>query len=195
MNLRPSALLIAFLAAAPAQAQPETYEFDPLHTQILFFADHLGYSRSMGRFHRFDGWFTFDLSDFSAGSVAIQIQTDSLEMGDAEWNRHMKNADFFNVPEFPLMRYDSRKVTPDGDRNLVIEGELTLLGKTRPVTIHARFNKTGVHPKTRHRVAGFSGTATLRRSEFGMTYGLPFVGDEVEIRFEVEGLRKGDAAQ
>lgn len=195
MKHRVAVLFLLFTAWLSAYAQPDQYEFDPLHTQILFFAGHLGYSYSLGRFHRFGGGFVFDRADFGFGSVTIEIQTDSLEMGDAEWNRQMKGADFFNVREFPVMRYASRKVRSEGDRNMIIEGDLTLLGETRPVTVRARFNKSGVHPKTGQYLAGFSGTATLKRSDFNMTYGLPFVRDEVEIRLEVEGIRKEDAAQ
>lgn len=189
MKYRFPTLLFLCCVALPAHAQPDKYEFDPLHTQILFFAGHLGYSHSLGRFHAFTGGFSFDEADFGRGAVTIEIRTDSLEMGDVEWNRHMKGADFFNVREYPLMRYTSRKVTPEGDRHMIIEGDLTLVGESRPVIIRARFNKSGVHPKTGQHLAGFSGTATLRRSDFGMNYGLPFVRDEVEIRIEVEGVR------
>lgn len=186
---RLAALLVAVISSFSAYAQPEKYEFDPLHTQILFFAGHLGYSHSLGRFHRFTGGFEFDRADFRAGRVNVEVQTDSLEMGDAEWNRRMKSADFLNVRDYPVIRYASRRVTPEDDQNFIIEGDLTLLGETRPVTVRAHFNKSGVHPKTGQYLAGFSGTATLRRSDFGMTYGLPFVRDEVEIRIEVEGIR------
>ncbi|HEX2753257.1 MAG TPA: YceI family protein, partial [Alphaproteobacteria bacterium] len=122
------------------------------------------------------------------------IDTNSLTMDDDAWEKHLKNEDFFNVEKFPAMTFKSTKVEKTGDNTGRVTGDLTLLGVTKPVTLDVIFNKGGIHPYSKKYVAGFSATGKLNRSEFGMTYGLPGVGDEVNISIEVEGIREEPAA-
>ena len=168
------------------------YGFDKAHTQILFFVDHLGFSKSQGEFRDFDGRFLFDPEDWSRSSVEVDIRTASVDMDDYEWDKHLRSKDFFDVGQYPIMSFRSTRVEQTGENQGRIFGKLTLLGVTRPVTLNFTFNKAGVHPMSKEYVAGFSATAVIRRSEFGMKYGLPMVGDQVDIRLEVEGLRKQD---
>jgi polyisoprenoid-binding protein YceI len=180
--------LVAILGSTAAHA--DRYRLDPVHTQVLFFVDHLGYSKSEGEFRELEGSFVFDPANWPGSSVELRVRTASIDMGDADWEKHMRSRDFFAVDAFPEMTFRSREVAGFSDRKGRIYGDLTLLGVTRPVVVDFTFNKAAVHPKTGKYVAGFSGTTTLRRSEFGMSYGLPFIGDEVEIRLEVEGIRE-----
>ena len=177
-------------ASVAARAEPEHYAFDKRHTQILFFVDHLGFSKSQGEFHDYDGGFVFDPEDWTRSSVDVAIRTHSIDMDLHAWDKHMRDKDFFNVSEFPTMRFRSTRVEKTGERSGLIHGELTLLGVTKPVTLSVTFNKAGVNPISKHYVAGFSAHSVIKRSEFGMKYGLPAVGDEVDIRLEVEGLRR-----
>lgn len=110
-------------------------------------------------------------------------------MDDEKWDDHLKSADFFDVAEYPVMTFKSTQVKVSDDDAADIIGDLTLLGVTKPVTLHVRFNKAGVHPFSGKYVAGFSAHASVKRSDFGMDYGLPGVSDDVEIRLEVEGIR------
>ena len=183
--------LFAGLLALPAAAA-DRYVFDKAHTQILFFVDHLGFSRSQGEFLDYDGEFRFDPADWSAGSVQLTIRTHSIDMDDYEWNQHLRGQDFFRVNEYPEMSFKSLSVESSGENQGRIHGELTLLGVTRPVTLEVRFNKAGVHPFNKQYVAGFSASTRIKRSEFGMNYGLPMVGDEVEVMLEVEGFRQSE---
>ncbi len=176
--------------ATPAKAEIEIYEFDTAHTQILFFVDHLGFSKSQGEFLDFDGSFTFNRADPEASKVDVAIQTNSIDMDDEKWNTHMKNEDFFDVEKFPSMTFKSTKIEKTGTKTANIIGDLTILETTKPVTLNVTFNKAGVHTFNQKYVAGFSATAVIKRSDFGMKYGLPLIGDDVEIRLEVEGLRK-----
>ena len=176
--------------AQPAAAEIERYTLEKPHTQILFFADHLGFSHSLGKFTDYSGSFTFNREDPAASSVEVSIPTASLEMNDEAWNTHMKSADFFNVEKFPTMTFKSTAIKVTGEDTADMTGDLTLLGVTKPVMLHVKHNSSAKHAFSGKYVSGFSATGSLKRSDFGMGYGLPAVGDEVEIRIEVEGIRE-----
>lgn len=186
-------MTLAFFAIsiAPAKAQIELYDFDKAHTQILFFVDHLGFSTSQGEFHEYDGMFTFNRSEPEKSSVEVSINTNSIDMDDEKWNAHMKNEDFFHVEKFPAMTFKSTKIVLTDDDEAELIGDLTILGVTKSVTLDVEFNKAGKHPFNGKYVAGFSAETEIKRSDFGMKYGLPLIGDEVEIMIEVEGFRRG----
>jgi polyisoprenoid-binding protein YceI len=183
-------LLVSALAVGAPAGAAERYVLEKPHTQILFFVDHLGFSKSQGEFHDFDGEFTFDTEDWSNSAVEVTIRTHSVDMDDHAWDKHLRNEDFFHVNKYPTMTFRSTRVEQTGERTGQVHGELTLLGETRPVTLDFTFNKAGEHFISKQWIAGFSAHTTIKRSDFGMTYGLPAVGDEVAIRLEVEGIRQ-----
>jgi polyisoprenoid-binding protein YceI len=176
--------------SSKANAAPENYIFDKTHTQILFFADHLGFSMSQGEFHDYDGEIIFDEESPEKSYVRVNIKTASIDMDDDRWNEHMKSADFFYVTEFPEMSFESNEIKITGENEAEITGDLTLLGITNPVKLYVRHNKTGEHPMTGNYISGFSARGKIKRSDFGMTYGLPGVGDQVNLRLEVEAIRQ-----
>lgn len=193
------AALAVFAIAQPVyakdvvEAKPSAtgeYEFDKAHTQILFFVSHLGFSMSQGEFLDFDGEIKFDDQNPEKSSVDVTIQTASIDMDHEKWDNHMKNKDFFDVENFPTMTFKSTDIEVFGDKVANIAGDLTILDVTKPVTLATVYNKSAVHPYSGRFVSGFSATAKIKRSDFGMTYGLPGVGDDVEIRIEVEAMRK-----
>ncbi len=188
------AAAFCLLAFKPAYAETEQYTFDKAHTQIHFVVNHLGFSNSSGRFLDFDGGFTFDRTDPAKSSIDVTIKTAGLEMNDQKWNEHLKGADFFNVEKFPTMTFKSTAIEVTGENTANITGDLTLLGVTKPVVLAVTHNKSGKHPFGDKYVSGFSATASLKRSDFGMNYGLPMVGDDVKINIEVEGDRTEPAA-
>lgn len=174
--------------AAPAMAQEQTFAFDKKHTQVLFEVSHLGFSTSTGKFLDFDGHFTFDPEKpENGGNVEVTINTASIDMGDEAWDNHLKNEDFFNVTEFPTMIFKSTRVEVDSDKDEAdLYGDLTLLGVTKPVKLEVDLNKCGDHPMSGALTCGFSAEGELKRSDWGMTYGLPGVGDAVKLRITVE---------
>lgn len=182
--------LAVFAFISPAHAQVETYKFDKVHTQIFFSVSHLGYTDSTGQFLDYDGGFTFDRTAVENSKLDVTIKTASVNMNDEKWNAHLKNADFFNVEKFPDMTFKSTKVEKTGDKTGKITGDLTLLGVTKPVTLDVTFNKADKHPMADEYHAGFTAEGTLKRSEFGMSYGLPMVGDDVKIHINVEAVRE-----
>jgi len=165
------------------------YIFDKDHTQILFFVDHLGFSKSQGEFHGYDGYFIFDQENPKNSKVEVTIKTSSIDMDSDKWNEHMKSPDFFNVEVFPDMTFKSTDIKITGKKTADITGDLTLLGVTKPVILKTTYNKSDKHPFSGKYVSGFSAKAKIKRSDFGMAYGLPAVGDEAEIMIEVEGIR------
>lgn len=175
-------------ASSAARAEVQTYDFDKAHTQVLFFVNHLGFSNSQGEFLDYNGYFTFDQNHTEKSKIDVTIKTSSIDMDDDNWDDHLKGADFFNVEKFPDMTFKSTAIKVTGDNTANITGDLTLLGVTKPVTLNVTHNKSGTHPYTGKHVAGFSATGVVKRSEFGMNYGLPGVADDVHLRLEVEGI-------
>lgn len=182
-----AALLLSAAFTAPAKAEMQTYSFDPLHTQILFFVEHMGFSHSNGKFTKFDGNFKFDPEKPETGSTEVAIDVNSLNMDDATWEDHLKAPDMFNVGEHPTMTFKSTGVEVTGETTAKMTGDLTLLGVTKPVTLDVTKNKCGEHPFNKKQTCGFDAKGTIKRSDFGMTKGIPMVGDEVTIMITVEG--------
>jgi polyisoprenoid-binding protein YceI len=107
----------------------------------------------------------------------------------------MKNQDFFDVENHPVMTFKSTSIEVFSEDSANITGDFNLLGVTKPVVLTTTFNKAGRHPFNQKFVAGFSAKTKIKRSDFGMTYGLPMIGDEVEIMIEVEGVRQDQEGQ
>jgi len=187
------ASLFSFASVAK-EISSEQYGFDKVHTQILFFVDHLGFSKSQGEFHDYDGTFSFDRTNPDQSSVDVTIQTASIDMDDEAWDDHMKNQDFFDVEKFPTMSFKSTAIKITGEKSADIIGDFTLLGVTKPVVLKAVHNKSDKHAFSGKYVSGFSAKTTIKRSDFGMNYGLPMIGDDVEVWIEVEGVRVEEKA-
>lgn len=177
---------LALFAPLQAQAAAETYVLDPNHTNVYWHANHFGYSTPSGKFARVEGTLTLDEDHPEASAVNATLQTASIVTGIEKFDNHLKSADFFNSEKFPTATFESKKVTLTGKDAAKVEGVLTLLGITRPVTLDVRLNKLGVHPLTQLKTAGFSAETTLKRSEWGMKFGLPGVPDEVKVTIETE---------
>jgi len=184
------ALASALLVATTASAEPTRYRFDPVHTQVMFVADHLGFSRPVGRFTRVEGWIAFDPDAFDSAGCEVTIPVDSLWLGDADWEKKLRSDAFFDQRRHPTMSYTCERLEEIDSKRARLHGVLTLRGITRPVVLDLRINRIGRHTYSLAYVAGFSATGTIRRSDFGMKRMLPAVGDEVEIRLEIEAIRE-----
>ncbi len=178
------------LLALPAGAEPERFRLDPVHTQIVFKVNHLGYSHAWGKFRIFEGEFTFDEDDWSQSAVEVTIETRGLDLANRRWNQEIRGEHFLDVEQFPEMRFVSTKVEKTGENTGLVTGDLTLLGETHPVTLELTLNKIGKNPLTNKLMAGFSATGELKRSDWGMTYLIPAAGDKVTLFLEAEGIRE-----
>lgn len=192
-----AAAALTLIAPGAAHAELKEYTLDKPHTQILFFIDHMGVSKSSGEFLDYSGKFTFDPENAkdADAKVDVTIKTDSLDLGDAKWDEHVKGKDMLNTAQFPEIKFASTKVDPTGDKTAKLTGDLTLLGVTKPVTLDVTWNACGVHAMSKAPICGFSATGSLKRSEFGMGYGIPMVGDDVELRIEVEAAQQAPVNQ
>lgn len=179
-------LAAAGLALAALPAAAETYTIDKGHTHILFEVSHLGFSTTHGEFLEFDGEFDFDPDAPENSRISVTIDTASIDTGHAERDEHLRNADFFDVEEYPTMTFETTGVEVTGENTAELTGDLTLLGVTQPVTLDVQLNAMGPHPFQDKTVAGFTATGTINRSDFGMTYAAPAVGEEVDIVIEME---------
>lgn len=174
-------------AAAPAIAA-DVYGFDAAHTRPSFLVNHLGFSTQHGRFGKAGGHIVLDMAA-KMGSVELTIDTASIDMGTDKWNQHMKSDDFFNVEKFPLMSFKSDKLIFHGDQVVGADGRFTLLGVTRPLSVAVANFRCAPHPMLKQDACGGDVSATLRRSDFGMTKYLPAVGDDVRINVPVEAVK------
>ena len=180
-------LLLLTVAAAPAPAA-DTYDLDAGHTMVLFKVDHLGFSHSYGRFNDVSGSFVIDEENPAAGSVTIEIKTESVDSNHERRDKHLRSPDFFSATQFPTITFKSTGVSVSGD-DYTIKGDLTMRGVTKPVTIELTRMGSGKDPWGNDRV-GFNGGLTIKRSEFGVNYMPDALGEEVEILLAVEGVKQ-----
>ncbi|MDX1374890.1 MAG: YceI family protein [Burkholderiales bacterium] len=192
------AFLGALALAAPiaATAAPETYVIDPIHSFAYFGIDHFGVSTVRGRFNKSSGKFTLD-TEAKTASLEVVIDTASIDTGDHDKgsrprsrDEHLRSADFFNVAEFPQMTYKSTAVKFDGAAPAEIEGQLTLLGVSKPVTLKVERWTCKNHPFRKTPFCGGDATASIKRTDFGMKYGVPAIGDEVKISINIEAYKQ-----
>ena len=166
-----------------------TWNIDASHSSIEFSVRHLMISKVKGSFKTFSGSVTIPEDPFQA-SLHVSIDPNSIDTGDANRDNHLRSADFFEVEKYPTAEYVSSSVRPHGD-GYMVEGELTLHGVTRPVTLDLEFNGTGSDPWGNTR-AGFTATTEINRRDFGIDITMPMetggvvVGDKIKLSIEVE---------
>ncbi len=181
------------LAATNALAEAKRYEIDPDHLGIGFLVEHVGYSRVLGMFLTASGSYTFDESTGELSDLVVSIDTESVFSNHKARDEHLRSPDFLNSAEFPEMVFRAASVQPVEGRRYRIEGELELLGQSKPVTLDATWNKSGEYPFGGNPyVMGVSARGSFLRSAFGMTYSVDngWVGDEVELIIEFEARRQ-----
>ena len=184
------AVLLAALSTLglPASAAPEIYIADPAHTFPAFEISHLGFSTMRGRFDKTAGKILLDPAT-KKGSVEVSIDATSINTGHQKRDDHLRGPDFFNVEKFPALTFKSKEFALNGDKLTKVPGELTLLGVTKPVTLQVTGFRCGAHPVNKKEMCGVDASTSIKRSDFGMKYGLPAVGDDVKIAVELEALR------
>lgn len=158
-----------------------TYTVDAGHTQVLFTVNHLGFSTYTGQFTQPTGTLVLDPKNHANDKVEIVFAIDKVSTTVAALDAHLKKADFFDAAKYPEGRFVSTRVTVRGS-SATIAGDLTLRGVTKPVVLAARFVGAGVAPMgARKANVGFSATTSIKRSDFGISYGIPLVSDRVDL--------------
>lgn len=187
MNKTMIGIALAGSLSVSAYAADE-YSIDPNHTFPVFEVNHLGYSVQHGRFNKTSGKITLDMAA-KKGSVDLTIDTTSIDMGFALWDEHVSADGFFNTAKFPTMTFKSNKLIFKDDKVVAAEGDFTMLGVTKPLTVSVNGFKCGDNPFTKKPMCGANISGTIKRSDFGMTKYVPAVSDEVQIHVPVEAYK------
>ena len=183
------AITVALSAAATAQAAPETYAIDVTHTAPRFEYTHLGYSNQQHRFDKTSGKIVIDRAA-KTGSVDISIDARSVNTGYATFNEHIQGEDFFHTAQYPTITFKSTGVKFEGDKPVAVEGNLTMKGVTKPVTLSVTHFHAMPHPMLKKDAIGANAVAKLKRSEFNMGKNAPYVSDEVTLSIAVEAVKE-----
>ena len=177
--------------AAPVQAQTPNYAIDPTHTFVNYENGHYGTTTNRGRFSTKDGTLYFDRAG-RAGKVEVIIDISSVNTGVDFLNRQIQGKDFFNVADFPTATFTSNKFVFDGDKVTEVQGQLTLKGKTAPITFKA--NKFNCYPSPmlqKREVCGGDFEATIDRTQWGLDYGIAYgFPKEVRLVMQIEAVKQ-----
>ena len=164
-----------------------TYVLDPNHTDVLAQWTHFGFSQPSAHFAISEGTLVYDAADVSKSNVQVTLPVTAIDTFVDKLDEHLKSGDFFDVAAFPTATFKSTRVAAAGPNKLTVTGELTLKGITRPVTLDVTLNGAGEHPMLKKQAIGFSATATVKRTDFGVGAYAPNVSDEVQLRITTEG--------
>ena len=180
----------AALTAGAVHAQPATYAVDPTHTFATFEISHFGASVNRGRFDKKEGTVQFDKAG-KTGKVELTLHIDSVNTGTASFDKHLQSADIFDAAKFPTAKFVGDKFTFEGDKLTAVSGNLTIKGKTQPVTLKANQFACYDSPMLKREVCGGDFEATIDRTQWGLNYGLPMVaGKEVRVIATVEAVKQ-----
>ncbi|MBD0270898.1 MAG: YceI family protein [Acetobacteraceae bacterium] len=172
--------------ADPAAVRAGTYQLDAAHGKITWAVSHFGLSWYRGQFVDLSGRLTIDPGQPERATLQVSVPLDKAGTFHEGLDAHLRNADFFDVPNHPTATFRSTRIERLDERRARVTGDLTLRGVTKPVAFVGTFNAAGVHPVTKRYTIGFGGEATVKRSEFGMAFAVPAVGDEVRLDLDVE---------
>lgn len=192
--MKKSTLAISMAAllsvSSVSSAKPVSYQVDTqgMHASINFKIQHLGYSWLTGRFESFKGDYVYDNESLANSKVMIEIDTKSVNSNHAERDKHLRSADFLNVSKFPTATFVSQSVSGT-DESMVVKGNLTLNGVTKPLTLSVKKVGEGKDPWGSYR-SGFVGTTELKLADFNITYNLGPASAKVYLELNIEGLRK-----
>lgn len=176
------------LASTVAIAAPVTYKIDPNHTDVVARWSHFGFSHPIANFLQADGTLVYDAAKPTASRVEVTLPLAGLDAQVPDLTEHLRSADFFDAAQFPNATFKSTSVKAAGKGKLIVIGDLTIKGVTKPVTLNVTFNKAGVHPLGKREAIGFDATATVKRSEFGLGAYVPNVSDEVTLTITTEAM-------
>ena len=188
-------LTLAGHAAADLSAVPAgSYGLDKTHGYITFTYSHLGFSYPRVGFEAFDVALDLDNNAPENSSLKVMIDAASIDSRVEEFNEHLNGDKFFATSEYPNIDFASTSIEQTGNDTFRVNGELTIKGVTKAVTLDAKINKAATHPLSKTPTVGVSATTSLLRSEWGLGDYVPMVSDRVEVEIEVELPKLGDQA-
>jgi polyisoprenoid-binding protein YceI len=176
----------------PAEVQAGTYKLDSSHGKITWSVKHLGFSTYYGQFTNVSADLTLDPANPSAATLTATVPIADVNPANDQLKGHLQTADFFDAAQFPTAAFKATSIVVDKDdaSEAAVTGDLTIRGVTRPVTLAVKFNQAGPSMGNTYKV-GFDGEATVKRSDFGVSYGLGVgLGDDVELHIEGEFVKQ-----
>ncbi|MET3108504.1 polyisoprenoid-binding protein YceI [Oxalobacteraceae bacterium GrIS 2.11] len=183
-----AAALIAAMSSS-AFAAPETFVIDGTHTMPRFSYSHFGYSKQLSRFDKASGTIVLDKAA-KTGSVDVTIDMTSVDTGSTLFNGHIQGEDFFDTAKYPTATFKSTKVNFDGDKPSTVEGNLTIKGVTKPVTLTLSSFQQMQHPMLKKDAIGANASTVVKRTDFNAGKYAPYVGDDVTIDIAVEAINQ-----
>lgn len=189
------ALLLSYMATSMVctSALAAKFDVDKAHTNVSFTAPHLMVSKVKGRFDNISGSFQFDEKTMKLSDIAVTIKTDSLNTNEADRDKHLRSPDFFDVTKYPDMTFKSTGVKYEKDKPDKVEGDLTIRGITKKVTLDVDYNGAITDPWG-NRVVAFEAEGEVNRKDFGLNWNKAMdkggfvVGDKIKI--EIDGEAK-----
>lgn len=173
-----------------AELEPGNYDLDPDHAVLLWKINHLGFSTFVGRFETFDASLTFDPKNPQAANLDVLIDTSTIDSGVDALDEQLTGANFFESALFPQARFQSQGIEIESETEGSVTGDLTIKGITQKATFDVTFQGTGTDfLRGNAQILGFEATTTFNRSDFGMTYLIPAVGDEVTLEVHLEFIK------
>jgi polyisoprenoid-binding protein YceI len=166
----------------------DTYTLDPGHTFPRWTVSHFGFSTHHGQFNKTSGKLVLD-AKAGTGSVEVSVDTASVATGDPALEKHLRTADFFNVEKFPTLAFKSKSMKFEGGKPVSASGDFTMLGITKPITFRIAQVKCAMHPIAKKEACGAEVSGTVKRSEFGMKYGIPGLSDDISLTIQVEAIK------
>jgi polyisoprenoid-binding protein YceI len=187
--LAPMLAFSAVTSKDPAHVTAGQYNVDPTHASVLARIDHIGFSTTTVTFDKISGGFDYDPAKPEQATLSVSLDASALDSGFDARDNELRGAGFFNVAAFPEITFKSTRLVPVDATHAKVEGQLTLLGVTKPVTLDVTFNGfgTGMMGDTR---VGFLAAATVQRSDFGMKTFLPAIGDKVDLVIDAEFIKR-----
>ena len=163
-----------------------TYVLDPAHGKITWSVSHMGFSTYTGQFSGVSATMGLDPAAPETTTLEAEIDVDSVGTLNTALDNHLKTPDFFDAANYPEASFTATSVELTDSDSAVVAGDLTIRGVTKPVSFTADFNKAGVNPLDNKFSLGFDGYTTIQRSEFGVSYGVPMISDDVKLHLEAE---------
>ena len=183
------AIAVAASLSTAAFAAPETYIIEGTHTMPRFEYSHFGYSTQVSRFDKTSGTIILDLAA-RTGSVDVVIDAKSVKTGYPLFNEHIQGEDFFDTAKYPTITFKSKALKFDGDKLASVDGDLTVKGVTKPVTLTVTSFHCMPHPMRKKDACGANATTQIKRSEFNAGKHAPYVSDEVTLTIPVEAVKE-----
>ena len=188
MKLKVAFAAIGCALAASAYAAPETFNIDSPHTSSNFEVTHLGINTIPGRFDKTTGKIVLD-REAKTGSIEAEIDVNTISTGFAARDKLLKSEDYFNAEKFPTITFRATKLRFKGEDLAGADGEMTMMGVTKPVSLELESFKCITNPANKRYICGAVAKTTIKRADFGMTRASRSIGEEVKISINLEAIR------